>query len=267
MIKNMKALFYKSAILSISLLLLFYACKKEEPIRLSPTPVLIPPPPPIPKLFPFTEKKFYCQHHSFQQQPHPNGGYFGNSIMDRDIVVKCTIIDNNLMVFGRVFPIDIDSQSVFNIINNSDTLRLSFFNNFDSISFSHRWHWALGKDDYSGAYTQLRESFLPHAYEPELHGDYLLNIKKNDCRFGIDTFYTDSLYISTSANYLAYDNRSFREVFHSYVRQEFQSTAHAIYNVYWAADSLYIDEFVRTFYNECNIGGDTLHYTYQGRKL
>ena len=234
------------------------SCKKKD----CPVPV---------EDFPFTEKKFYCQ--SVFNESNTSGSGSG-SIINTDIVLKCTTEEDSFKVLGFSFPIVSGNQTSFLIDNNNsgfaEKIEVTLSDNYDSIFIEHRYtnnynYSAL--QTYVGIVSSLRETVLPHAYQQELEGNYLLQINNFDECNAIDTTYTSTLTVQKNNNSIQVGTESYTaRLFHSHYHEEFYSPYDSrVSTIYWQADSLSIDFFTEIS-GVCSGGRDTIHQIYQGRK-
>jgi hypothetical protein len=250
---------YLTILFAIALCFCFMSsCKKKD----GPIPL---------EDFPFSEKKFYCQ--SAFNESNTSGSTSG-SIIHTDIVLKCTVENDSLKVLGFSFPMMSGNQMSFLIDNNNsgltEKIEVIFSDNYDSIFIEHRYtnnYNYSSRQTYTGVVSSLRESILPHAYQQDLEGNYLLQINSFDECNAIDTAYTNTFSVLKNNHSIQVGTENYTaRLFHSYYREEFHSPYDSRINtIYWQTDSLSIDFFTEIS-GICSSGRDTVHQIYQGRK-
>ena len=199
--------------------------------------------------------------------------YYTDSYHDySDRVVNVSVNGNILTFQGLNFPIESESQTVFEYSDLYGSATLTFTNGYDSIQMSyHQPSVSSGPsytDNYSGSRTSLPVTTSPHSSASSIEGQYQMNILKRNTLNGLDTSYSEIILVSIdpTTNNFSFGVDSFDPgFFHSYSNQTDnigQLNYYTDRSLLWRNDSLYILQEDIDFNTN-----DTVSFSYIGNHL
>jgi len=240
----------------IASIFLFFSCKKDK--------VVIEP------NYSQYEGSFYGEQNTTSQ--------FGSSqhSANSDQIISTRVEYGKLLYSNTSFNIDAPNMTYFSYdaSDYSHNADASFNNNFNDFWYSSNSNPLGGSgyltESFSGARVQLPlTNGTEHPLKSQLEGQFILNIRKIEYLNGMDTTYTDTLFVQMSGFSAVLDNSNFSfGKFYSYLNSDDVNSnddVHTIHNLFWEEDSIYINS--EEIYGIFGGTADTIHYTYSGVHL